>query len=60
MFISSPREPAPIRIYVVGGFGSWLGLIAGGGLATEKVELPANWDKLVAKYKDIVPTYVMY
>ena len=60
MFISSPREPDPIRIYVVGGFGSWLGLIAGGGIATEKVELPANWDKLVAKYKDIVPTYVMY
>ena len=25
-----------------------------------KVELPANWDKLVQKHKDIVPTYARY
>ncbi|MFC2021908.1 hypothetical protein ACFLTR_01660 [Chloroflexota bacterium] len=28
--------------------------------ATQKVELPANWKELVAKYKDIVPAYVRY
>jgi len=28
-----------------------------GGWITKKIELPANWDQLVKKYKDIVPTY---
>jgi hypothetical protein len=31
-----------------------------GTIVTKKIDLPANWDKLVAKYKDIVPTYVPY
>lgn len=31
-----------------------------GGPITKKVELPANWNKLVAKYKDIVPNYIRY
>jgi hypothetical protein len=25
-----------------------------------KIDLPKNWDKLVAKYKNVVPTYVGY
>jgi hypothetical protein len=29
-----------------------------GGWVTKKVELPARWDELVKKYKDIVPAYV--
>ena len=58
---SSPRNPDPIRLYVFGGYGSWVGILSGGGdISTEKAELPANWDKLVAKYRDIVPTYVKY
>jgi hypothetical protein len=31
-----------------------------GTIVIKKVELPANWDKLVARYKDIVPTYAPY
>jgi hypothetical protein len=31
-----------------------------GGPVTKKIELPKNWDKLVKKYKDIVPTYAHY
>jgi hypothetical protein len=27
---------------------------------TEKIELPANWDKLVARYKNVVPNYIRY
>ena len=57
----SPRQPDPIRIYVVGGVGSWIGLLSGGGdIVTEKAELPANWGKLVKKYENVVPTYVRY
>jgi hypothetical protein len=32
----------------------------GGKGVTQKVGLPANWDKLVAKYRDLVPTYAAY
>jgi hypothetical protein len=57
----SQRMPEPVQIYVFGGMGSWVGIVSGGGdLSTEKVELPANWDKLVKKYKDVVPNYVRY
>ena len=34
--------------------------IDGQNFVTKKVELPAHWDKLVAKYKNLVPTYVKY
>ena len=27
---------------------------------TKKISLPKNWDKLVEKYKDVVPTYKAY
>jgi hypothetical protein len=55
-----PGRPNPIQILVIGGMGSWLGLLSGGQTVTEKIELPANWDKLVAKYKNVVPTYARY
>ncbi len=55
------RNPEPVQVYVFGGFGSWLGFLQGGPTPViTKVELPANWGKLVAKYKNIVPTYVRY
>ena len=60
IFQASPREPDPVQIYVVGGFGAHIGMVSGGRIATEKIELPAKWDKLVAKYKDMVPSYVRY
>jgi len=60
------RDPDQIRIIVAGGPGAFIGMYIGGGPggeswgATKKIELPANWDKLVKKYKDVVPTYVRY
>jgi hypothetical protein len=60
IFTLSPRQPDPIRIYVFGGMSSWTGLLSGGSGVTEKIELPTNWNKLVAQYKNIVPTYARY
>jgi hypothetical protein len=59
------RDPEFIKIIVAGGPGAFIGQLIGGGptpgrKATQKIELPANWDKLVAKYKDVVPTYAKY
>jgi hypothetical protein len=67
-----PLNPSdPVRIFnnadcigiiVAGGPGDVLGMFTEGGVAiirwvTKKVELPANWDNLVKKYKNIVPKY---
>ncbi len=60
IFTLSPRQPEPIRIYVFGGMSSWIGLLSGLHFVTKKVDLPANWTKLVEKYKNVVPTYVKY
>jgi hypothetical protein len=54
-----------LLILVAGGPGAWMGLhrSAGGfgnALVTKKIELPKNWDKLVAKYKNLVPRYERY
>jgi hypothetical protein len=66
----TPMQPVmptldDIMIVVAGGPGAWIGLLrsAGGwenGFVTRKIELPGNWDKLVEKYKNVVPTYVSY
>jgi len=52
-----------IRILVAGGPGAFIGLFMGGSQptiewVTKRVKLPANWNRLVAKYKDIKPTYL--
>jgi hypothetical protein len=52
-------------LVVAGGPGVWHGLhqSAGGfknSFVTKKINLPKNWDKLVAKYKNLVPNYVRY
>jgi hypothetical protein len=55
------RNIDDIMIVVAGG--EWPGngvVITGRGKTTTKIDLPANWDKLVAKYGNIVPTYVLY
>ena len=59
------RDPRFIRVIVAGGPGAFIAHAAGGGATpgkkqTQKIELPKNWDKLVAKYKNVVPTYAKY
>ncbi len=54
------RDPDSIQLLVAGGPGGlMLRLISGmARWVTKKIELPANWEELVKKYEDIVPTYV--
>jgi hypothetical protein len=58
-------DPRYIRIIVAGGPGAFIAHAIGGGATpgrkqTQKIEFPKNWDKLVKKYKDMVPTYAKY
>ncbi len=52
-------------VVVAGGPGVWMAALKSAGgfensFVTKKIELPRNWDKLVAKYKGIVPNYESY
>jgi hypothetical protein len=52
-------------LVVAGGPGVWQGLLQSAGgfknsFVSRKINLPKNWDKLVAKYKNLVPNYVRY
>jgi hypothetical protein len=56
-----------LMILVAGGPGSFIGLLRSAGpgffenaLVTKKIELPKNWDRLVAKYKNLIPNYEKY
>lgn len=58
-------DPDTLMILVAGGPGAWTALLKSvGGIendfVTKKIKLPKNWDKLVKKYKNIVPTYARY
>jgi hypothetical protein len=60
-----PMDIENLMILVAGGPGAWMGILRSVGgfenaLVTKKIELPKNWDKLVAKYKNIVPKYEKY
>jgi hypothetical protein len=71
-FSSSESRPKmdldkSLMILVAGGPGSFIALLRSAGpgffenaLVTKKIELPKNWDKLVAKYKDLKPNYERY
>lgn len=59
------RDPRVIRIIVGGGPGAFVAHLIGGGATPgkkeiQKIELPKNWEKLVAKYKDVAPIYAKY
>ncbi|MBN1160992.1 MAG: hypothetical protein JXA17_03480 [Dehalococcoidales bacterium] len=61
IFRPHPRSPAPVQVFVLGGFGSWMGFLQGGpDPIITKVELPRNWAQLVKKYKNVAPNYVRY
>jgi hypothetical protein len=61
IFRVTQHDPEPVQIYVIGGFGSWIGFLQGGPQPViKKADLPGTWDKLVAKYKSIEPSYVRY
>jgi hypothetical protein len=47
-------EPYHSHVALYGGGGDH------GGPVTQKIDLPMNWNELVTKYKDIVPTYARY
>jgi len=55
------RSPDSMRIVVVGGPGTFMGLAYGSGTwVTRPVCLPAAWDRVVGKYRSFVPNHVMY
>ena len=59
------KDPDSITIIVAGGPGAFIGMLTPAilhlaGKMMEKITLPANWDKLVAKYKDVIPSYARY
>jgi len=54
-----------IRVIVGGGPGAFIVNLVGGGATPgqkeiQKIDLPRNWEKLVAKYKNVVPVYAKY
>jgi hypothetical protein len=60
-------NPDDLMVVVAGGPGAFSahlrsagGSMMGSGFVTKKIELPKNWDKLVAKYKNLVPAYLRY
>ena len=63
--VSLIKEPDLITILVAGGPGAFIGMLMPASFFSDQnniagVELPANWDKLVAKYKNVVPVYAGY
>jgi len=63
--VPTVRDPRFIRIIVAGGPGAFIAHAVGGGATpgmkqTQKIEFPKDWDKLVEKYRDLVPTYAKY
>ena len=52
-------------IIVAGGPGVWMGLLQSAGgfgnsFVTREIKLPRNWEKLKAKYRNLVPVYEKY
>ena len=69
--LRDPMTPVPLmrdvecmRIIVAGGPGSFMGVLSSsgllGGFVTRKINLPGNWDKLLKKYRNLVPKYEIF
>jgi len=61
--VSVPKiaSPGVITLFVCGGAYTTIGALLGGPTpVTKKIVLPMNWNKLVAKYKNITPKYALY
>ena len=61
----TPLKDEDFIVVVGGGSGVWMAALKSSGgfensFVTKKIELPRNWDKLVAKYKALVPNYESY
>jgi hypothetical protein len=61
----TPLKDEDFIVVVSGGSGVWMAALKSSGgfensFVTKKIELPRNWDKLVAKYKALVPNYQNY
>ncbi len=55
------RSPDSLRIVVVGGPGVFMGLAYGASAwVTKQVSLPAHWESLVKKYRNLVPNHIKY
>ena len=55
-------DPDRLRIVVAGGAGNFMALVRGSsaGFNTQQISLPPDWEKLVGRYKNMVPTHVRY
>jgi hypothetical protein len=55
------RSPETFRMVVSGGAGAFMGMAYGSGTwVTKPVPLPAQWDRLVRKYRGLVPNHLRY
>ena len=58
-------ENDDFMLIVTGGPGVWHGLLQSAGgfknsFVSKRITLPKNWDQLVARYRTMVPNYVLY
>ena len=63
--LRTPLKDEDFIVVVGGGPGVWMAALKSSGgfensFVTKKIELPRNWDKLVAKYKKLIPNYEYY
>jgi len=55
------RSPDTMRVVVSGGAGAFMGMAYGAGTwVTKPVTLPSQWERLVRKYRSLVPNHLRY
>jgi len=55
------RSPDSLRIVVSGGAGAFMGMAYGAGTwVTKPVTLPGHWERLVRRYRGLVPNHLHY